>query len=344
MPIEIGAKIKQLRLQHSMTQEEVGTALGVSAQAVSKWESGATMPDIQLLPEVAVLFGISLDELFSLTDESKMDRIDNMLSHTRFMKENDFADAEHFLQEKMQDQLKKPRATLLLAQLYVKRGWEYLERARPLAQEALWLNPDEKAAHNAIFDSERVPCRDWNEDNRWQLIDFYKDFVKKHPDNWRAILWLLDLLCESGRTQEMKAYVEQLDQLHHTFRTDYYHGRMAKEEGNLPHAFVCWEHMVEEYPDDWCAWSLLADGYAYSCRYDDALRCYQKSMEIQEKPRYMDNPVAMAQIAEIQGDYEKAIQMREICIEMNRTDWNMTEGEWVDVHKREITRLRERMA
>lgn len=79
MNLEIGAKIKQLRLARGMTQEQLGKPLRLSAQAVSKWESGATMPDIQLLPELSVQLGVTIDELFSMTDRTRMDRIDNML-------------------------------------------------------------------------------------------------------------------------------------------------------------------------------------------------------------------------------------------------------------------------
>lgn len=343
MNIEMGVKIRQLRLSRGLTQEELGNTLGVSAQAVSKWESGATLPDIQLLPELSVLFGVSIDELFSMTDESRMDRIDSMISYVRFFPEKDFNDAEYFLKEKMQDEQHKARATLLLASLYVKRAREYQDMACPLAREALWLNPDQKMAHNNIFDAEGVPCHDWNEDNRWELIDFYKDFIRMHPQNVSAVRWLLDLLAEAGRAGELREYTARMDEMDHSFRTDFYLGRAAQIEGDLDTAFRHWNHMVEEYPDHWCAWSLLADALAYACRYDEATHCYQKSMDIQEKPRYMDNPVAMAQIAEIQGDYEKAIRMREICIEMCRTDWNQTEGEWVDVHQREIERLRKKI-
>ena len=341
--IEMGAKIRQLRLSRGMTQEELGNELGVSPQAVSKWEGGLTLPDIQLLPELAVLFGVSIDELFSITDESRMDRIENMICYVRFLPENDFADAERFLKAKRAEERHKARATLRLASLYVKKAREYQEMASPLAREALLLNPDKKLAHNTIFDSEGVPCHDWNEDNRWELIDFYKEFIRNHPDNVAAVRWLLELLAESGRAEELRKYIALMDQMDHSYRTDFYLGRAAQIEGDLNAAIHCRNHMVEEYPEHWCAWSLLGDALAYACRYDEAFVCYQKSMDIQEKPRFMDNPVAMAQIAEIQGDYEKAIRMREICIEMNRTDWNQTEGEWVDVHRREIERLRSRL-
>lgn len=343
MSVEMGTKIRQLRLSRGMTQEDLGNELGISPQAVSKWESGTTLPDIQLLPEMAVLFGVSIDELFSMTDESRMDRIDNMVCYVRFLPENDFADAERFLKEKMQEDRHKARATLTLASLYVKKSREYQDKARPLARQALLLNPDRKMAHNMIFDSEGVPCYDWNEDNRWELIDFYKDFIRNHPGNVAAVRWLLDLLAESGRSKELREYIAMMDELNHSYRTDFYLGRAAQIEGDMETAFRHWNYMVEEYPQEWCAWSLLADALAYACRYDEAMACYQKAMDIQEKPRYMDHPVAMAQIAEIQGDYEKAIRMREICIEMNRTDWNQTEGEWVDVHRREIERLQKRV-
>lgn len=343
MMIDMGAKIRQLRLERGMTQEELGNELGVSPQAVSKWESSTTTPDIQLLPELAVLFGVSIDELFSMTDENRMDRIENMVCYTRFMLEKDFADAERFLREKRQEDAHKARATLMLASLYVKKGREYMDLAQPIAREALLLNPDRKMAHNMIFDSEGVPCHDWNEDNRWELIDFYKGFIHDHPDNVAAVRWLLDLLAESCRAKEMREYIAMMDGMNHSYRTFFYLGRAAQIEGDMEAAFRHWNHMVEEYPDEWCAWSLLGDALAYACRYDEAMECYQKSMDIQKKPRYMDNPVAMAQIAEIQGDYQKAIRMREVCIEMNRTDWNQTEGEWVDIHRREIERLRRKL-
>lgn len=75
MNIEIGAKIKSLRLANSMTQEQLAQKLGVSAQAISKWESGTNIPDIQMLPCLAVIFGISIDELFAMTEESRMERL-----------------------------------------------------------------------------------------------------------------------------------------------------------------------------------------------------------------------------------------------------------------------------
>ena len=338
MNIEIGAKIKQLRISCGMTQEQLGNELSVSAQAVSKWESGTTMPDIQLLPEISVLFGVSIDELFSVTDESKMDRIANMIDNVHFITDKDFTESENFLKEKSKDEKKKARASLLLAELYSKRIEEYRELASELGKNALLLNPDEKRAHNVIFDADNGPYSDYNATNHVKTIDFYKDFIEKYPENPRTYLWLMDLLIADGRTAEATEYLWKMDKVEHSFRTDLYLGLIAKEECDLPKALEHWEHMTKEF-DYWLSWSCKGDLYARLSRFDEALSCYEHALEIQDPPRYMDIPESMSFVAEALGDYKKAIEYRKKAIEICETDWKIAEGEWIDIHKREIERL-----
>ena len=61
--IKINEQIAFLRKQKGLTQEELAQALGVTNQAVSKWESAQCCPDIQLLPDLAKIFDVSIDEL-----------------------------------------------------------------------------------------------------------------------------------------------------------------------------------------------------------------------------------------------------------------------------------------
>ena len=63
--MNIGNNIKQLRQKNNLTQDQVAEKVGVSYQAVSKWENNANTPDIALLPQIANLFGVSIDALFS---------------------------------------------------------------------------------------------------------------------------------------------------------------------------------------------------------------------------------------------------------------------------------------
>ena len=62
--IKLGEKIKSLRKQKNISQEVFAGYLGVSFQAVSKWENGNTMPDVTMIPAIASFFGVSTDELF----------------------------------------------------------------------------------------------------------------------------------------------------------------------------------------------------------------------------------------------------------------------------------------
>ena len=80
--MNIGNNIKLLRQQRNLTQEQIAEKLGVSYQAVSKWENNANTPDIALLPEIASIFGVSIDALFA----------DNIMDYSdvfSFMKDDD---------------------------------------------------------------------------------------------------------------------------------------------------------------------------------------------------------------------------------------------------------------
>lgn len=64
MNITIGNKIKKLRKAKGITQETLAKNIGISFQAVSKWENNIAFPDIMLIPILANYFGVSIDELF----------------------------------------------------------------------------------------------------------------------------------------------------------------------------------------------------------------------------------------------------------------------------------------
>lgn len=87
MYIQLGEKIRTLRKSRNISQEVLAQYLGVSFQAVSKWENGDTMPDVALIPALASFFEVSTDELFSfnlLEQEEKVSKICEEAAQYRF--------------------------------------------------------------------------------------------------------------------------------------------------------------------------------------------------------------------------------------------------------------------
>lgn len=78
MELMIGYKLKKLRRNRDLTQEEVAAHIGISYQAISKWERGDGYPDITMLPTLANYFEVSVDELIGMDEISSANRLDDI--------------------------------------------------------------------------------------------------------------------------------------------------------------------------------------------------------------------------------------------------------------------------
>ncbi|MBQ7320230.1 MAG: helix-turn-helix transcriptional regulator [Clostridia bacterium] len=78
MQLDLGQKIRELRRRDGRTQEALAEAIGVTSQAVSRWEANGGYPDMEMIPSIANYFGISIDELFGY-DNERSKRIDELV-------------------------------------------------------------------------------------------------------------------------------------------------------------------------------------------------------------------------------------------------------------------------
>lgn len=123
MNISIGANIKAARKKIGMTQEELAFQLGVTAQAVSRWESEAGMPDISMVVPLATTLSVSTDTLFGLTGNTYdslhildiKNKIDAMFDGTH--KGESSLEICHYLQE----EITNAPANYAILCLYVER-------------------------------------------------------------------------------------------------------------------------------------------------------------------------------------------------------------------------------
>lgn len=139
--IQLGERIKELRRRDGRTQETLASALGVTAQAVSRWEKGICYPDMTMIPSIANYFGVSIDELFGY-DNERSRKVDALYGRIREMiRENNGVDVsmdgcialarESLIEFPGNEKLTLVLASALYTAGYVRRG-EQSRRCRRL--------------------------------------------------------------------------------------------------------------------------------------------------------------------------------------------------------------------
>ena len=100
--LKLGKKLKRLRVENGLTQEQLAEDFGISFQAISRWENGNAYPDITLLPVIANYFDISTDELLGVDIEKKQQEIDKILEHNSILRSKGKSkESVSFLREKI---------------------------------------------------------------------------------------------------------------------------------------------------------------------------------------------------------------------------------------------------
>ena len=341
--MEIGNQIKALRLRRGVTQEALAQHLGVTAQAVSKWERGVATPDIGMLPDISAYFGVTIDELFTLSDDTRMERIQNMLWDIRFIPQADVDAAREFLLEKARREPDNGRPHELLADMENHLSREHREMAEEYAREALRRDPDLRDAHAELNEAMGGRNPDWNGCNHYLQIAYYQEFLREHPDNWRALMWIMDQLIDDYRLEEAESYCERFAQINETYRVPLYRGIIAWQRGEREKAFRIWEEMERNFPDEWCVYHNIADRLVWAGRGDEAEIYYRKAIDVQKSPRFVDPIEALAQYYEVKGDYAAAIRTLQEELAVFETEWNFTTGETADVVRRHIQRLEKKL-
>ncbi len=80
MKLKLGENLRRLRKERELTQEQFSDAIGVSFQAVSRWENGTAYPDMELLPALSSFFGVSVDTLLGCPEVEKEEQAESLLA------------------------------------------------------------------------------------------------------------------------------------------------------------------------------------------------------------------------------------------------------------------------
>jgi len=87
MTEKMGQIIRRLRKERNLTQEELAELLNISAQAISKWETGSSLPDVSLIVPIASVFGVQIDVLFGVFGISDDENAEKIIAKAQAMLE-----------------------------------------------------------------------------------------------------------------------------------------------------------------------------------------------------------------------------------------------------------------
>ena len=343
--MELGKKIRQLRFKAGMTQEQLAERMGIGAQSVSKWENAVSMPDIASLPLLAEIFGVSIDDLFDLSAEQRLNRIENRMDMEEELPPDVFREYEDYLKSQLNSEQHNKRATELIAYLYWHRMNAAAQKVRRYAKEAIRRSPAEKGCQWMLNMAENHYIWDWNISNHSKAIDFYREIVEANPNNTLPYAYLLDNLIADHRAEEAEKVLDRLCALEgaNPIITQVYRAYIALARFDEKTADEIILRLTEQYSDDSVCLFEAAQYYAMKCDYQKAIGYYERSFaNTKRKPRFQDELQGIAEIYEIMGDYVNAANTYDRIIALLRDEWGMTEETALKDAQSEKARLLEK--
>ncbi len=336
--MEMGKEIRRLRNNRGLTQEALAAALNVTAQTVSKWECGTSVPDVQMLPELAVYFGVSIDQLFAMSPEQQMDRIENHIYARGLFDEAEQRQLEQQLKTFAEKPAYEGRAKLLLAKLYNNQADQYRLLAVAHGKEAAEKTGDSDAI-SELCNAWGSYIPDWCVRNHHALIEWLSDYCRRHPDNRSAVMWLLDNLIDDRRLAEAREWLEKLAHIDASFRVPMYRYRIAQAAGDAAGVEKELGELEAMAESEWCCATTLGDIYTQRQDYDRAIEWYRRGQELQPSPKYTDSAMSIAHICEIRGDKAGAIEAYREQLRLMREEWGIVSGEDREAVERAIRKL-----
>lgn len=265
--------LKRFRIAKNMTQEQAADYLGVSAQTISRWECNTTLPDVTILPEIARLYCVSIDDLYkeiSVPYENYAAKLLSIYENTH--KPDDFLRADMEYQKLLHSDdasMNDLRSYGILNQYMMQNC---LEKALSLFEDVLQRDPSEdpetyqRTQRQYIF----LQC---------QVGKFEEIIFKLHnklqenlqdANNWINLIAAYQL---SGHSQEASVWVEKaLGKFPENAMVHIYAGDIYRNLQQYDKAFAHWDHALQL--NSTCLDAQYSKGFCYM-----ELKEYRKAYE-----------------------------------------------------------------
>lgn len=186
-------KIKALRKEKNISQEVLANYLGVSFQAVSKWETGSTMPDVTMIPAIASFFRVSTDELFDFNLYEMEKAVKEICDEAYKYRFTDVEKSEQILREGLR---RFPGNDIILNNLLY--TLDYRERANEVINLCKTLIESTKD-DSVKYDACRILATCYKENGQQDLV---APILEKIPEIYFSKLELMASLLEGEESYE----------------------------------------------------------------------------------------------------------------------------------------------
>ncbi|MBQ6183702.1 MAG: helix-turn-helix transcriptional regulator [Clostridia bacterium] len=206
MQLELGQKIRELRHRDGRTQETLAEALGVTTQAISRWEANGGYPDMETIPAIANYFGVSIDELFGYENdrERKIDAVIAKVDSFGIRTRNDgpwFDECIAILREGLAEFPANERIMITLAETLWETGWR---------RNREYIGYDDDGFIQYCYDKKR-------ENEYWsECAKICEQLIENGRDNavyMRAVAVIVPLYRNYGEYEKAISYAKRMPDL-----------------------------------------------------------------------------------------------------------------------------------
>ena len=285
MKYNIGKNLKRLRHAKNYTQEQVAQELGISPKSLSRWECDTTLPDVMILPELARLYGVTVDDLYrdnSMAYENYASRLLSVYESSRDLK--DFINAEYEYRQLYKNEKCTMNDLRGYGILYQYQMLECKKMALKLFQKGLdrGVENDPDVYHQ--IERQRMLLRSQIGDNEENIKESRAYFEKNPQDVYGYINLLVAYLLANDNQNALEVYLESIKKFPREALLYAYGGDVYEELNMREHALKCWNKTLELDPEITAALWSKASCYEDMENYQAAYQVWMELIEwLEEK-------------------------------------------------------------
>lgn len=269
-----GENLKRLRTEKNYTQEQAAQLLNISPKSLSRWECGSTMPDVMMLPEIARLYCVTVDDLYkeqSVTYENYAARLLSVYEESRDLL--DFYNAEREYDKLIKSQTYTMNDLRLYAILYQYHMADCKEAALRLFEKGLAMGEGNAPEVYHQIERQQMLLRSQTGENEKNIEEQTKKLAGCPHDFHCHINLLVAYLYANDTQKAIEVYQKAEKNFSDRALLYAYGGDLYKRLGNYDEAFACWSKAFSL--DSEMTAVLWSKGFCY-----EELGEYQKAYEV----------------------------------------------------------------